>query len=82
MLEPLLWAETQESEEESMCVCFEWGWGAKSVWKAKGGQMTSADGPNWFLLGHTTSWHKSTPFLPECNLRKHLAASGQRYSNM
>lgn len=27
VLKPLLWVETQESEEQSMCVCFEWGWG-------------------------------------------------------
>lgn len=34
MLDSLLWDEIQESEEENMC--FEWGWGAMSVWKAKG----------------------------------------------
>lgn len=54
-------------------VCFEWGWGSMSVWKAKGRARRPL---RWALV--ISAWtqhdvHRPTASLPECNLRPRLA---------
>lgn len=59
-------------------------WGVKPyLCGGKGsGQMSSAEEPLQFLLGHTHNMMCTDPhFLPERNLRKCLPALGQRYTN-
>lgn len=80
MLEPLFWAETQRSEEKSTsalsgvgkpCLC------GRQREKAANLQM----GPGGFCLGTQRGVHEPTLFPPARNLRKRVAASGQRCGN-